>query len=88
MTGVPGSKPPLSPQVAELLGRVEAKVSETPTVGEIRELAKKAARDAKDNALTVAEIGELAKIAVDRAKKVDVLVARLAELVDEADHAT
>lgn len=76
----------LSPHVAELLRKVDAKVGQAATIDEIRELAEKAVRDARDNALTVAEIAELATVAIDRAKKVDMLVSRLAELVSEATH--
>jgi hypothetical protein len=76
----------LSPHVADLLRRVEAKVGQAATIEEIRALAEKAVRDARDNALTVAEIAELARVAIDRAQKVDKLVSRLAELVNEATY--
>lgn len=76
----------LSPRVVELLERVDAKVGQAATIEEIRALAERAVRDARDNALTVAEIAELATVAIDRAKKVDKLVSRLAELVSEATH--
>jgi predicted transcriptional regulator len=76
----------LSPHVAELLERVDAKVAQAASIAEIRELADKAMHDANGSTLTIAEIGELARVAIDRAQKVDTLVSRLAELVSEGSH--
>ena len=75
---------PLSPHVAELLERVEARVAEAATIEQIRELGEQAMREARNNSLTITEIGELVKVAIDKARQVDALVTRLAELTRDA----
>jgi hypothetical protein len=64
---------------------VDAKVAAAATVQEIRDLADRALRDARNTALTVAEIHELAQVAIERARKVDSLVTRLATLLDNPE---
>jgi hypothetical protein len=86
MTGAEGEQ--LSPHVAELLERVNAKVASTATLDQIRELAEEARLAARDNSLTAAEIGQLVAVATASARKVELLVARLAELSSEARHGT
>lgn len=84
---MPGEYPSadgLSPNVAELVGKVTRKMASAATPDEIRLLAAKAIRDTRDNKLTIGEIRELADAAISRANKIDDLVTRLAELLEEA----
>jgi hypothetical protein len=71
----------LSPHVAELIEKVEARVAAAPTVQEIRELAEKVIADSRANALTITEIRELTNLAVCRAQQVQECAFRLAEMV-------
>lgn len=71
----------LSPHLAELIEKVEARVAAAPTVQAIRELADKVIADSRANALTIVEIQQLTSLAIGRAQKVQDYAARLADLV-------
>jgi len=80
MTG-PGH---LSPHVAKLLEKVNAKVAAAATLEQIRDLAARARADAQANKLSLAEISELVAVAEAKAQQVERLATRLAELAGEA----
>lgn len=71
----------LSPNVAELIEKVEAKVALAPTMEQIRDLAGRALTEARASSLTIAEIGQLADEATRKAREVEECAARLAELL-------
>ena len=76
--------PAVSPNVAKLIERVEARVAAAPTVQQIRDLAGKVMADSRENTLTIAEIRQLTDLAISRARLVEECAARLAELVSGA----
>lgn len=71
----------LSPNVAELIEKVEARVAAAPTAREVRELADRVIAESRANALTIAEIRQLTTLAIGRAQQVEAAAARLADLV-------
>lgn len=76
---------PMTPEVAELVERVSARVARAATADEIRALTSKAARD---SAMGIGEIRDLMNVAIDRARQVEALASRLADLVSEARDGT
>lgn len=74
----------LSPPVAEIVEKVNARVASAATVAEIRELADQAMAEAHGSTLTMQQIGELFTVATDRAREVERLSSRLAELLSES----
>lgn len=74
----------LSPQVAELVAEVNARVASAATLSDIRELADRAMAEARGSDLTMKQIGELFTVATDRALEMERLSSRLAELLGES----
>jgi hypothetical protein len=74
----------LSPPVAEIVEKVNARVASAATVSEIRALADQARTEARGSTLTMQQIGELFTVATDRAREVERLSARLADLLGES----
>jgi hypothetical protein len=71
----------LSPSVADLIERVEAKMATAPTVAQIRSMTDEALADPSRPEFTLAEIRELTDVAIGRARKVEDYAARLAGLL-------
>jgi hypothetical protein len=85
MTRQPGADPQdpgleMPENVRGLVDMMSARVAEAATPAEIRQIADRAAREARDNPLKLSEIEQLARVAQSQAEQVNDLMRQLAEL--------